>query len=118
MDQALLLAYILSSVTINGFAQIVWKKGAKIEKLSIKGIIKMLLNKKIIIGLAMYFISALLWILVLSNTELSYAFPFISLGYILVAILSKLVLKEEITPKRVLGMVIITAGVIMVGCSL
>lgn len=118
MDQATIIAYILLSITISSFAQIVWKKGSKIEKINIKNLIKTVLTPTIIIGLIMYFTAALIWIIVLSNTEVSYAFPFYSIGYILVAVLSKLILKEEINIKRITGMAIIITGVIIVGVSL
>jgi len=119
MEQATILTFILLSVTINSFAQIVWKKGVK-EKIrpDIKSIIKMLFRPKVMAGLAMYAVSALLWIIVLSNSEVSYAFPFISLGYVTTTILSKLVLHEKIKAKRILGIGIIIAGVIIVGTSL
>lgn len=118
MNQAETLTYILISVTLNSIAQILWKKGVKIDKINVKAIIKMMLKPKIITGLAVYAVSALLWILILSNTELSYAYPFIALGYILVAILSHYILREKISSKKIIGMTIIITGVILVGLSL
>jgi len=89
-----------------------------LNKINIKSIIRMLMKPLVIIGLAIYVLSALLWIVVLSNADVSYAFPFISLGYVLVTILSGLILKEKISLLRVLGVLIIIAGVIIVGVSM
>ena len=109
------LTYILASVTLNSIAQIVWKKGA--NKLDSEGIIKMLLKKTIIIGLSIYAVSALLWITVLQTVEVSYAYPFISLGYVATTILSVIMLKEKVNTKRIIGTIIIIIGVIIVGAS-
>ncbi|MFA5406114.1 MAG: EamA family transporter [Candidatus Nanoarchaeia archaeon] len=120
MEQATLLLYILLSVSLNSIGQVVWRKGAggALKKISIKNIIKMLMKPLVIMGLCIYVLSALLWIMVLSNTEVSYAFPFIALGYVIVAIMSKFLLKEEIKPMRILGIIIIVSGVIIVGVSM
>jgi len=120
MDQGTILSFILFSVTINSIAQIVWRKGAggALSKVSIKNIIKMMMRPKVIIGLGMYIISALIWILVLSNTEVSYAYPLISLGYVITTILSYAILKEKINKKRILGISVIILGVIIVGLSI
>lgn len=118
MEQATRLLYIILSITISSCAQIIWKKGAKLKKISIKEVIKTVLTPTMMIGLVMYFTAALIWIIVLSNTEVSYAFPFFSIGYVIVAILSKIILKEEISMKRILGMTVIITGVILVGVSL
>ncbi len=120
MDQSILLTYIITSVTINSLAQIVYKKGLKgaFKKVTIKEIIKTMLKPVIMIGLAMYAFSALLWILVLSNTDVSYAYPFLSLGYVLVAFLGYFMLNEKITKKRIIGISVIIIGVLIVGYSL
>jgi len=117
MDQETILIYILLSVGLNSVAQIVWKKGAKLGKINLKGIIKMMLKPKIILGLTIYAASALIWILVLSNTEVSYAFPFIALGYVGTTILSYMILNEKVNKKRIIGITIIIIGVILVGLS-
>ena len=117
MEQAVILILIILSVSINSAAQIVWKKGTnRLQKKA--GIVKMLLNPRIIIGLGMYAVSALIWIIVLSNTEVSYAFPFISLGYVITTVLSYLILNEKLKKNRLIGLAIIIVGVIIVGLSL
>ncbi len=68
----------------------------------------------ILTGLFLYFISAAIWIIVLSTVDLSFAYPFIGLTYVLVLILSKLILKEDVSPIRWIGTAIITIGVIVI----
>ncbi len=118
MNELTVISYIILSVSINSVAQIMWKKGANLSNNNIKSIIKMMMNKKVIIGLLLYALSAMIWIVVLSNAEVSYAYPLISLGYVTTTILSWLVLKEKISKKRIIGITIIIIGVIIVGASL
>lgn len=68
-------------------------------------------------GIISYGISFLLWIKVLSKVELSYAYPMVSLGYVLVMIFSYFFFKENITPIRILGVAFIMIGVILVARS-
>jgi len=58
-----------------------------------------------------------LWIKVLSKVELSYAYPMVSLGYVLIMIFSYFFFKENITPIRIVGVVLIMIGVVLVARS-
>lgn len=58
-----------------------------------------------------------LWLLVLYRMDVSRAFPFLSLGSIIVVAVSRLVLKERVSALRWLGVVLISAGVAMVAQS-
>ncbi len=75
------------------------------------GIIK---SPMVLTGLFLYFISAAIWLVILSTVDLSFAYPFIGLSYVLVLILSKFILKEEVNPIRWIGGFIITAGVVII----
>lgn len=68
-------------------------------------------------GIISYGVSFLLWIKVLSKVELSYAYPMVSLGYVLVMIFSYFFFKENVTPIRILGVAFIMIGVILVARS-
>ena len=76
-----------------------------------------LLNPLVILSLALAFIAALAWIAALSKVELSFAYPFTSLGYIFVLLLSSLIFKEQIPAVRWIGVVIIGIGVFIVARS-
>ena len=75
------------------------------------GIIK---SPMVIIGLFCYVISAAIWLVVLSAVDLSFAYPFIGLTYVLILIISKFVLKEDVNPWRWAGAAIITIGVVVI----
>ena len=76
-----------------------------------------LLNPMVILSLALAFIAALAWIAAVSKVELSFAYPFTSLGYIFVLLLSSLIFKEQIPAVRWIGVVIIGIGVFIVARS-
>jgi multidrug transporter EmrE-like cation transporter len=60
-------------------------------------------------------ISILLYLQALSNLSLSVAYPTLSLGYVLVIIMSNVCFKEPITRFRWIAVLIICAGVTLVG---
>ena len=80
-------------------------------------ILKALLNPLVILSLLLAFIGALAWIAAVSKVQLSFAYPFTSLGYVLVLILSSLILKEQIPTMRWIGIIIIGIGVFVVSRS-
>lgn len=66
------------------------------------------------LGLALYGLSSLLWLVVLSRFDLSYAYPMLASMYIVLPVLSRFLLNESIPPLRWLGMVIVLVGVVLV----
>jgi drug/metabolite transporter (DMT)-like permease len=68
----------------------------------------------VLVGLFMYVISAAIWLVVISAVDLSFAYPFIGLTYVLILIVSKFILKESVNPIRWAGAAIITIGVVVI----
>ncbi|MCD6419491.1 MAG: EamA family transporter [Synergistetes bacterium] len=62
-------------------------------------------------------ISSLIWLMILSKVELSYAYPMVSMGYVLVAILSWILFKENLSIVRWLGIAMICGGVYLISRS-
>ncbi len=107
-----MIELIIITVLLNSVGQIVWRLGAR-NGFSLKSIFSPL----IFVGLLIYACSALLWIIVLKHFEVSYAVPFFSLGYVITAFLGWLFLKEKLSLKVILSILIIVVGVILVGVS-
>ena len=61
------------------------------------------------------FLAGLSWMAAMTKLELSFAYPFISLSFVLVFVFSALLFHESITAPKVLGMVLIIAGIIVIG---
>ena len=64
-------------------------------------------------SLAGAFIASLCWMAAMTKFELSYAYPFTSLSFILVLILSGLFFHEPITIYKIIGSVLIVSGIIV-----
>jgi drug/metabolite transporter (DMT)-like permease len=58
-----------------------------------------------------------LWLLGVQRLDLSYAFPLLSLGYILVNILSMAFFRERVDHMRWLAVAIISLGVVLIAQS-
>ncbi|MCR1933975.1 SMR family transporter [Clostridium tepidum] len=114
---------ILTSVFLGALGQILVKYGAVNLTLNfspthlLSSILAILKNLPVMAGIISYGVSFLLWIKVLSKVELSYAYPMVSLGYVLIMIFSYFFFKENITPIRILGVAFIMIGVILVARS-
>ena len=66
-------------------------------------------------GLAVYGIGAVLMIVALKHGELSVLYPLISLSYVWVAILSVVLFAEDMNPLKLAGILVIMAGVGVLG---
>jgi uncharacterized membrane protein len=66
-------------------------------------------------GLVAAFIGSLAWMAALTRFELNYAYPFTSLSFVLVLMLSALLLHETINMERAIGLALIVAGTIVAG---
>ena len=112
---------ILISITIAVGGQILLKFGMnKIGTISLNSagelghlFLSIFKSPLVIIGLFCYVISAAIWLVVLSAVDLSFAYPFIGLTYVLILVVSKFILKEDVNPIRWAGAAIITVGVIV-----
>ena len=71
----------------------------------------------VLIGLFLYFFGFLLMVFAFKHGELSVLFPFISLSFVWVTILSFLVLKEIVTILEIVGVGVIVLGVVLIGLS-
>ncbi len=68
-------------------------------------------------GLVCYVASVGVWLLVLSRTEVSVAYPMSSLAFIATAIPAWYLFGEELSATRIVGIVVIIAGVYLVARS-
>ena len=76
--------------------------------------IKTLTSPLVLLGLLLYSLGAILWLIVLSREDVSFAYPLVSFAYVLAIFLSAVFLKEQITSGRVLGALVIMAGIFII----
>lgn len=114
---------ILFSVLLNCTAQILMRKGMLVngEVSGMGGLLSsipyMITNIYLWGAMICYAVSIVVWMVVLSKVEVSYAYPFLSVGYVLSAIVGYLWFAESISPIRIVGIVVICIGVILISRS-
>jgi multidrug transporter EmrE-like cation transporter len=112
------LPLILTGVLLNAFAQIVLKQGMRaigtfafsLENIIPIGI-KVGFNPFVLVGLGFYGISVVVWLMVLSRVDVSYAYPMLSIGYVVAALAGKAFFGEPVDLIRWAGIVTICIGV-------
>lgn len=74
-------------------------------------------NFKLFLGFALFGLSSIVWLVVLSKVELSFAYPMVSTGYIFTILISWKFLGETISPARWIAIIIICSGVALLAKS-
>lgn len=112
------LPLILAGVLLNALAQLALKQGMRtighfafrLENAP-QVILAVSTSPFILAGLTCYVVSVLIWLLVLSRVEVSYAYPLLSVGYIVTALAGQFFFNEAIGLTRWSGIVVICLGV-------
>lgn len=76
-------------------------------------LVKMATSPLIITGLTFYAVAAVLWMIVLSKVNLSYAYPFLGLTFVGMLFLTKFIFHEDISLWRWIGALLIFIGVLI-----
>ncbi|MFC0132032.1 4-amino-4-deoxy-L-arabinose transferase [Massilia eurypsychrophila] len=114
-------AFIITGVLLNAAAQIFLKAGTNAlggaihltaQNWFATGI-KVITQLPILAGLVCYAISLVVWIIGLSRTDVTIAYPMLSLGYVVSAAAAWYFLGEAVSMQRLLAI-----GVIMIGVAL
>ncbi|ANI17021.1 MULTISPECIES: hypothetical protein [Pseudomonas] len=115
-------ALILISVAISAFAQVSLKAGMaspSVQKALAEGgerlsiLLAVALNPLVLLGLFLYFGSAAVWLLVLSKVQVSFAYPFVALGFVLTALLGRFFFNDTFSAAKVIGTLLIVSGVVV-----
>lgn len=69
----------------------------------------------ILAGFLCFGLSSVLWLVVISRWELSYAYPMVALGYVFVCIYGVIFLDERLNIAKVIALVLILAGITILG---
>ncbi len=119
-------AWVLSGVLLNAVAQLLLKAGASTAgHISIaagpsalgRTATDLMQHPAILGGLACYAISVVVWIVALSRVEVSIAYPMLSIGYVVNALLAWWLFGEDVNAQRWLGIGVIVMGVVLVARS-
>jgi len=112
------IVIIIIGVIFAALGQVSWKLGmnqaGQLVNLDFTTLTAVILNPYVLLGFVMYGLSTIFWLIALSKKDLSFVYPFISLTYILVLVLSNLVLKESIGLNKIAGALAIIVGLIII----
>jgi drug/metabolite transporter (DMT)-like permease len=117
----MLIALILLSVVLAAVAQLTLKRGmdqiaadSGVLRFSADSLRDVVTTPAVWAGLALFGLSAVVWLAVLSRTALSFAYPFASLTYVLILLADRFVLDQEVPALRYAGVVFIIIGIVLV----
>ena len=79
-------------------------------------VLALLLNKFVVFGFLLYGLGALVWLSVLSQWDVSKAYPLVGMGFVLTAAFGWM-LGEDVTALRMLGIILICGGIVCVALS-
>lgn len=109
---------IVVSVCLSAFAQISLKAGmaglASRGGLSgggVSALAQAFTQPYVLAGLALYGLGAMVWMLVLARLDVSVAYPFVALGFIVVMLLGAFFFGEPITLVKLAGTALVGVGV-------
>jgi len=71
----------------------------------------------ILLGFIFVFGASIFWLAVISRVNLSYAYPLLAFGYVVTALLARVIFNEPISLARWAGILVICVGVVLVSRS-
>ncbi|MDM0114056.1 SMR family transporter [Variovorax sp. J22R133] len=124
--KALDFIWILAGVLLNAAAQLMLKAGASsVGHISMdagasalwRTSLGLAQHPGIIGGLVCYVFSVVVWIVALSRVDVSIAYPMLSIGYVVNALLAWWLFGEAVNAQRWIGIGVIIIGVVLVARS-
>jgi multidrug transporter EmrE-like cation transporter len=112
--------YIFLTIFFTVYGQMIIKwqvslVGAMPEELLLKiqFLLRLIIKPWVLSGYASALLASIAWMAAMSKFQLSYAYPFMSLAFVLVLFLSSIFFYEAITMPKVIGMAFIVLGIIV-----
>lgn len=121
---AISFGLVLTGVLLNAAAQLLLKAGTTavghfdfhVENILPVGM-KLAFQPYILGGMACYAVSLVVWIMALSRTPVSIAYPMLSIGYVINAFVAYFWFGEALASQKLLGIGFIIVGVYLVAKS-
>ena len=112
---------VISSVSLNALAQVFLRQamlavgqGPLYRDDVLRFVLSAALNPFLILGMLCYAVSIVVWLAVLSKLEVTVAYPFLSVGYVITALIGFFVLGENVTLMRAAGIALICGGLVFI----
>ena len=113
--------YIASTIAFTVYSQLVlrWQAArlgrapeAFLQKLVF--VLPLFLNPWVISALVATFLAGMSWMLAMTRFQLSYAFPFASLSYVLIMFSAFALFGEPVTAPKIVGTLLVVAGLVVI----
>ena len=116
--------YIFGTVFFTVYGQIIFKwsiprhgelPDAFPEKITF--LFNLLLDPFVLSGFVSAFIAAFFWMAVMTKADVSFAYPFMSIAFVLVFLLAVILFDEPFTIQKIIGLALIVLGIIVTSQS-
>lgn len=113
---------ILASVVSSSLAQVTLKLGMSSDRVQLAmeagdGLslaTTVFLNLYVIVGLTLYFLAAVFWLYVLAKLDVSIAYPFVGIGFIVTMFLARFINGDPVTATKIIGTCLVSFGVVLI----
>lgn len=117
--------YIFGTIFFTVYGQIIlkWKirEVGPLPEITVDKIIfliKLLLNPWILSGFLSAFVASLFWMAAMTKFDISYAYPYMSGAFVLVFVFSIFLFNEPVSWQKIIGLILIVAGILVTSKSL
>ena len=114
--------FIFLTIAFTVYGQLILKQQVNLLNYHPQGLeiipfyLKFIFTRPLVItGFISAFLASLSWIAAISKFDLSFAYPFMSLNFVVVILLSILLFGEHLNLAKIVGLLLICSGVYIVG---
>ncbi|UYO44980.1 EamA family transporter [Rhodopseudomonas palustris] len=122
MGRILDYGYIFATIALTVYGQLILKTristyGALPTNLDEKlwYLVRLLFDPLIFSGFAAAFLASFAWMAAMTKFDLSHAYPFMSLNFVVVLLLSGWLLSEPVSRQKIVGVALIVVGTVIAG---
>lgn len=114
------LIQIISSVLMSAIGQIMLRKGMSDLSIQLAAsspvawALRVAQSPAVVLGLALYGGSMVLWLMVLAKVEVSKAYPFMGLGFVITVALGVVALQEKFNMAQGFGCLLVLVGLLVI----
>lgn len=117
-----IFATVFASVSLSALAQTSFKYGvSRVHLPDAAGLMTkamaFLFSPFVLLGLALYGVGTVLWLFALRQLDLSLAYPFVAMSFVMVALSGIALLGEPVNAGRLLGLALIILGLLVMARS-
>jgi drug/metabolite transporter (DMT)-like permease len=117
LGETYIILFTTLAAAVAAVSQYLLKNSIHKFKLSISGVLSLLRNRGVVVGVALYIGSAVFYLSALDSGALSFVYSIFSSTFIFVLLLSYFLLKEKLSAGRLAGTALIIIGIIIIALT-